>query len=74
MLKVYEIGVYNSVIREIVRSGAEIPKTNDIHLDYESVIYVERFADSEEHASLIAEREWPKRKGYVHEYIKLVRG
>ena len=72
MPKVYEIGVFNSVIREMIRNGAEIPQTNDIHPDYENVIYVERFADSEEHAKEIAEREWPSRKGYVHEYIKKV--
>ena len=49
-MKVYEIGVYNSFVRDTLRNGNKLPKTNIISPDFEDTLYFERVAESEEHA------------------------
>tara|TARA_R100001377_G_scaffold32310_1_gene17624 strand:+ start:569 stop:805 length:237 start_codon:yes stop_codon:yes gene_type:complete len=72
-MKVFEIGVYNSVIRDIIRSGRDIPKNNTISSEFENVLYFERVADSEAHARIRIGYEYPAKLGYVTEYVQKVR-
>ena len=72
-MKVFSIGVYNSVIRDIIRSGRDIPKNNTISPEFENVLYFERVADSEAHARTRVGYEYPAKLGYVIEYVQKVR-
>jgi hypothetical protein len=72
-MKVFSIGVYNSVIRDIIRSGRDIPKNNTISPEFENVLYFERVADSEKHARIKVGYEYPAKLGYVIEYVQKVR-
>ena len=63
-MKVYEIGVYNSFVRDTLRNGNE----------FEDTLYFERVAESKEHAKELAGYEWPSSLHYVIDYVNKVRG
>ena len=73
-MAIYEIGVYNEIARKHVRAGEGIPKYLEISSDFENVIYLERWADSESDARVRIEREFPLSSGYVIDYLKKVSG
>ena len=73
-MPIYEIGVYNVVARKYVRAGEDIPKHMNISPDFDSVIYLERWADSESDARVRIEREFPLSRGYVIDYLKKISG
>tara|TARA_R110002051_G_scaffold98197_1_gene168325 strand:- start:510 stop:731 length:222 start_codon:yes stop_codon:yes gene_type:complete len=72
MIKRFEIGVYNEVVRSTLRSNRDLPKSNKISPDYENVIYVQRWADSKEDALHKASFEFPKSKGFVIDYCEKI--
>ena len=71
-MKVYEIGVYNSFVRDTLRNGNKLPETNTISFEFEDTLYFERVAENEEHAR--AGYEWPSSLHYVIDYVSKVRG
>tara|TARA_R110000787_G_scaffold183208_1_gene295231 strand:+ start:294 stop:515 length:222 start_codon:yes stop_codon:yes gene_type:complete len=73
-MPIYEIGVYNVLARKYVRAGKDIPKHINVSPDFENVIYLERWADSESDARVRIEREFPLSSGYVIDYLKKVSG
>jgi len=73
-MKLFEVGVYNEVVRKHVRAGEDIPKHLDVSSDFESVIYLERWAGSESDAKVRIEREFPLSRGYVIDYLKKISG
>jgi len=73
-MNIYEIGIYNQTVRSCVREGKDIPEHLDVSPDFENVIYIERWADTEEDAKVIIERQFPLSKGYIIDYlVKVVR-
>jgi|TARA_B110000459_G_C16625841_1_gene505662 hypothetical protein len=72
-MKVYEIGVYNSIIRKIIRSGGTLSEHNNISPEFENTLYFERVATSEEDARIRVNYEYPKSLGYVIDYVNKVR-
>ena len=73
-MKVYEIGVYNSFVRDTLRNGNKLPETNTISSEFEDTLYFERVAESKEHAKELAGYEWPSSLHYVIDYVNKVRG
>ena len=73
-MKVYEIGVYNSFVRDTLRNGNKLPETNTISSEFEDTLYFERVAESKEHARERAGYEWPSSLHYVIDYVSKVRG
>jgi len=73
-MKVYEIGVYNSFVRDTLRNGNKLPETNTISPEFEDTLYFERVAENEEHARERAGYEWPSSLHYVIDYVSKVRG
>tara|TARA_R100001377_G_C3155449_1_gene97827 strand:+ start:501 stop:734 length:234 start_codon:yes stop_codon:yes gene_type:complete len=67
---IYEIGIYNQLVRDCLRRGDDW--TGFISVSFEEVIYFERQGKSLKDMKLRAEEEWPKRAGFVIDYIKLV--
>ena len=72
-MKVFEVGVYNKIVREIIRSGRDLPSTNNISPEFENTLYFERFADDEPDARRRVSYEYPRKLGYVIAFVKLVR-
>jgi|TARA_R100000458_G_C8020578_1_gene80500 hypothetical protein len=72
----YEIGVYNSKVREAIRNGDEWDEEDTgISADYENTLYFPvRNAASIEEVEKRAAKSFPSEKGYVVECIMLVRG
>tara|TARA_R110002167_G_scaffold112954_2_gene285728 strand:- start:156 stop:377 length:222 start_codon:yes stop_codon:yes gene_type:complete len=73
-MPIYEVGIYNEIVRKHVREGTDIPKHIDVSPDFESIIYLERWADSESDARVRIEREFPLSRGYVIDYLKKISG
>ena len=73
-MKVFEVGIYNKVIRDIIRSGKDIPKFNTISADFENTLYFEIPASSLESLDNKLNLEYPESKGFVIEYIKQIGG
>ena len=71
-MKVYEVGVYNSVVKKIIRSGGTLPKHSTISPEFENTLYFERVAASEEDARIRVHNEDPKSLGYVIDYVNKV--
>ena len=70
----YEIGVYNSKVREAIRNGDEWDEDTGISADYENTLYFPvRNAASIEEVEKRAAKSFPLEKGYVVECIMLVR-
>jgi len=73
-MPIYEVGIYNKIVRKHVRAGEDIPKHLDVSSDFESVIYLERWADSESDARVRIEKEFPLSRSYVIDYLKKISG
>jgi len=71
-MKVYEVGVYNSVVKKIIRSGGTLPKHSTISPEFENTLYFERVAVSEEDVRIRVHNEYPKSLGYVIDYVNKV--
>ena len=73
-MPIYEVGIYNEIVRKHVREGEDIPKHLDVSSDFDSVIYLERWSDNESDAKVRIEREFPLSRGYVIDYFKKISG
>tara|TARA_B100000795_G_C22648752_1_gene379436 strand:- start:68 stop:289 length:222 start_codon:yes stop_codon:yes gene_type:complete len=73
-MKIYEVGVFNTIVRETLRAGKEMSKFSNISPDWENVIYFERVADSEKHLREKVNSEYPASRGFVIEYVNKVSG
>tara|TARA_R110000822_G_scaffold153255_1_gene292699 strand:+ start:212 stop:427 length:216 start_codon:yes stop_codon:yes gene_type:complete len=69
----YEIGVYNKRVRDCIRRGDKWDNAMGISDSFEEVKYFEFQATSLEEAEKRAERDYPKRFGYVLDYIRTVK-
>tara|TARA_R110002051_G_scaffold18015_3_gene51982 strand:- start:287 stop:502 length:216 start_codon:yes stop_codon:yes gene_type:complete len=69
----YQIGVYNQRVRDTIRRGDEWNNTLGISDSFEDINYFEFQATSIEEAEKIVERKYPKRFGYVLDYIRTVK-
>jgi hypothetical protein len=69
----YEIGVYNKRVRDTIRGGEDWNNAMGILDSFEEVKYFEFQATSMDEAEKIAERDYPKRFGYVLDYIRTVK-
>ena len=73
-MPIYEVGIYNEIVRKHVREGTDIPKHIEINTDFENVIYLERWSDNESDAKVRIEREFPLSRSYVIDYFKKISG
>lgn len=69
----YEIGVYNKRVRDCIRRGDKWDNAMGISDSFEEVKYFEFQATSIEEAEKKVERDYPKRFGYVLDYIRTVK-
>ena len=69
----YEIGVYNKVVREKIRSGEDWNNDLGISAEYENVLYYDiKNAASIEEVERRVEKQFPKELGYVLDFIRLI--
>lgn len=69
----YEIGVYNTVVREKIRSGEDWNNDLGISKDFENVLYFDILnAASIEEVEQRVEKQFPSKLGFVLDYIRLV--
>ncbi len=69
-MPLFEVGIYNQVVRNFVRSGEEVPA----HLDskFDSTLYYSREATSRQVLDAKLEREFKSTDGYVVEHIEKI--
>jgi len=69
-MPLYKIGIYNQTVRNYVRSGEDIPDHIDISEDFEFVMYFEREAQNIQVLDSKVSKEFPKKVGYVVDYVR----
>ena len=69
----YQIGVYNRRVRDTLRSGDEWKSSSGISEVFEDINYFEFQATSMEEAEKRAEKDYPKRLGFVLEFIRTLK-
>jgi len=69
----YQIGVYNKRVRDTLRSGVEWKSSTGISEVFEDINYFDFQAASMEEAEKRVERDYPKRLGFVLEFIRTVK-
>ena len=69
----YQIGVYNKRVRDTLRSGLEWKSSTGISEVFEDINYFDFQAASMEEAEKRVERDYPKRLGFVLEFIRTVK-
>lgn len=69
-MPLFEVGIYNKVVRNLIRSGEDLPE----HLDakFESTLYYAREATSRRVLDAKLEREFKSTDGYVVEHIEKI--
>ena len=65
----YEVGIYNQEVRELTKMGEHHKNLSD---SWESIHYIEIFADDEQQARRKAQSKYPRDLGYVIEQISRV--
>ena len=69
----YEIGVYNKIVREKIRSGEEWKSQLGIPAAFENVLYYDMAnAASIEEVERRVAQQFPPELGYVLDFIRLV--
>ena len=66
----YQIGIYNKKVRDCIRSGDDWNNQLGISDKFEDVNYFEITASSNKEVERIAEKNFPKRLGYVLDFVK----
>ena len=69
-MPLFEVGIYNKVVRNLVRSGEDLPE----HLDakFESTLYYAREGRNREVLDAKLEREFKPIDGYVVECVEKI--
>ena len=69
----YEIGIYNKIVREKIRSGEEWNNDMGISAEYENVLYydIENAASIEEVERRVAV-QFPPAMGFVLDFVRLI--
>ncbi len=69
----YEVGVYNKVVREKIRSGEDWNNDLGISSDFENVLYFDIVnAASIEEVERRVEKQFPSKLGFVLDFIRLI--
>mgnify|MGYP003112402767 FL=1 len=69
----YEVGIYNKVVREKIRSGEGWNNDLGISSDFENVLYFDIVnAASIEEVQQRVEKQFPSKLGFVLDFIRLV--
>ena len=69
----YEVGIYNKVVREKIRSGEDWDDDLGISSDFENVLYFDIVnAASIEEVEQRVEKQFPSKFGFVLDFIRLV--
>jgi len=69
----YEVGVFNKIVREKVRSGEDWDNELGISAEFENVLYYDIVnAASIEEVERRVEKQFPKELGYVLDFIRLI--
>lgn len=66
----YQIGIYNKNVRDCIRSGDDWNNQLGISNKFEEVNYFEIIASSDKEVERIAEKNFPKRLGYVLDFVE----
>jgi len=69
----YEVGVFNKVVREKIRSGEDWKNDLGISEAFENVLYYDIVnAASIEEVERRVEKQFPKELGYVLDFLRLI--
>jgi len=69
----YEVGVFNKIVREKVRSGEDWDNELGISAEFENVLYYDVVnAASIEEVERRVEKQFPKELGYVLDFVRLI--
>lgn len=69
----YEVGVFNKIVREKVRSGENWDNELGISAEFENVLYYDVVnAASIEEVERRVEKQFPKELGYVLDFVRLI--
>ena len=69
----YEVGIYNKIVREKIRSGEEWNNDLGISNEFENVLYFDIVnAASIEEVEQRVEKQFPSKLGFVLDFIRLV--
>ena len=69
-MPLFEIAIYNKIVRNFVRSGEEVP--DNLDPKFESTLYYSREATSRQVLDAKLEREFKSIDGYVVEHIEKI--
>jgi len=69
----YEVGIYNKVVREKIRSGEGWNNDLGISSDFENVLYFDIVnAASIEEVQQRVEKQFPSKLGFVLDFMRLI--
>ena len=69
----YEVGIYNKIVRQKIRSGEEWNNDLGISDEFENVLYFDIVnAASIEEVEQRVEKQFPSKLGFVLDFIRLV--
>lgn len=69
----YEVGVFNKIVREKVRSGENWDNELGISAEFENVLYYDVVnAASIEEVERRVEKQFPKELGYVLDFVRFI--
>ena len=69
-MPLFEVGIYNKVVRNFVRSGEDLP--DHLHPKFESTLYYSREAANRQVLDAKLEREFKSIDGYVVECVEKI--
>ena len=72
-MNIYSVGIYNTVVRNYVRAGEDIPDHVNVSPEFADVLYFERWADSADDAKIRIAREYPASLNYVVDYVEQIK-
>jgi|TARA_R110002074_G_scaffold243239_1_gene415018 hypothetical protein len=69
-MPLYEVGIYNKVVRNFVRSGEDLP--DNLDPKFESTLYYTREGRNREVLDAKLEREFKSIDGYIVEHVEKI--
>ena len=69
-MPLFEVGIYNKIVRNFVRSGEEVP--SHLNSKFDSTLYYSREATNRQVLDAKLEREFKSTDGYVVEHIEKI--
>jgi hypothetical protein len=70
LMPLFEVGIYNKIVRNFVRSGEDLP--DNLDPKFESTLYYSREATNRQVLDAKLEREFKSIDGYIVEHVEKI--